>query len=91
MTDEIMFPDIITGTPTLQQIVSTTKEPDDQHKVRFYFMISHGDPIGEFYCTQGLEKGMLVRVLGNVHPVESFMIDPEDGLCCLLEAVVKEL
>lgn len=88
MTD-MQFPEAITGTPSMQQIVGTTREVDDNHKVRYYFMISHGDPIGEFYATQGLEKGMLVKVLDLVHPVDGFMIDNEDGLCCLLGAAIK--
>lgn len=88
MTD-VSFPNAVTSTPSLGQIVGTSLKADGNHKVRYFFMMCHGDPIGHFYSTQALEVGMMVNVAGHVHPVSGFSIDPEDGLCAELEAAVN--
>lgn len=85
MTD-MQFPEAITGTPTMQQIIGTTSKVDDNHKVKYYFEMVTGDPVGTYYCTQAVDKNMLVRIKDGVYPVDSLSISSTHGLMVLLEA-----
>lgn len=69
----------ITGTPTMTQIVGTSRNVTEAHKVFLYFEMGTGDPVGGFWCTQMVEKGMYVRIQGHVHECTGLDISRDDG------------
>jgi hypothetical protein len=77
MVKNIKLSDAITSTPTVAQIVSTSKTVDEKHKIVYFFECAGGDPIGEFWTTQAMVPGVLVKLLDNVHAVQSLDVDWE--------------
>jgi len=77
--------EVVTGTPTVGQVFTTEQFPNETHKIRYLFEMSHGDPINFLFITSPLKKGMVVNIRGKTFTVISQYVDEEDGLVAVVE------